>query len=185
MDNHLLELLLKVQNNLFVLKEQKNTLSEFLDLLNIDSSNKTLIEKYFYIFENSLLNIENYIDSLKSEILVLDPTILATVSGNITVNKIKYTFAEIQYSGNDESGRPKRGIEFKQGGNRYVISPNPHLNTRYNTSGGPRDFYNALALNLSYRGDDEHWEKNNWPTKNQDRLNALGERYTLKYDGRA
>ncbi|UOB98899.1 hypothetical protein BTI679_63000 (plasmid) [Bacillus wiedmannii] len=51
MDNHLLELLLKVQNNLFVLKEQKNTLSEFLDLLNIDSSNKTLIEKYFYILK--------------------------------------------------------------------------------------------------------------------------------------
>ncbi|MBG9585532.1 hypothetical protein ABE42_41640 [Bacillus thuringiensis] len=123
-------------------------------------------------------------DSLKNEISVINPAVFATVSGSIKINKINYTFAEVKYSENDASGKPKRGIEFKPGGNRYVISPNPHLNNQYNNS-GQRQFYSALALNISYRGDDEHWEKNNWPTKTQDRITALGQKYTLTYDGKA
>ncbi|MDA1775399.1 hypothetical protein PDJ95_29670 [Bacillus cereus] len=189
MDNHLLDLLSKIQTNLFVLKEQKNTFSEFLNLLNIDSSDQSLIQKYLQVFENSLFNIENHVDVLKNEIAVLDPNIFATVSGSITINNVKYTFAEVQYSGNDESGRPKRGIEFKPGGNRYVISPNPHLNNLYNKN-GQRQFYSALAYGIQTKsindGNTGHsWEKSKWPTINQDRISALGERYTLRYDGRA
>ncbi|MEC2866936.1 hypothetical protein BK767_01875 [Bacillus thuringiensis serovar kyushuensis] len=184
MNNQLLDLLSKTQTNLFVLKEQKNTFSEFIDLLKLDSSDRSLLQKYIHIFENSLFNIENHIDTLKNELSLLDPAIFATVSGSIQINKVKYTFAEVQYSGNDESGKPKRGIEFKSGGNRYVISPNPHLNNRYN-NGGQRDFYNALALKVSDIGDDEKWEKNEWPTKNLTHLSALGQKYDLHYDGRA
>ncbi|MHB0803357.1 hypothetical protein PVK73_28850 [Bacillus thuringiensis] len=187
MNNTLLELLSKIKKEFFGLNHQKRTLDEFINLLDIDPSDRELLKRHLYLFDNSIEHIMNYIHSLNQEILVLDPTIFAAVSGTIIINNKNYTFVEVQYSQSDQYG-PKRGIKFTGGGNEYLIDPNPHENGQYQKNA--RQFYSALAYGIQGKsitdGQNGHpWVQNNWPTVNQDRINALGERYTLQYKGRA
>lgn len=185
MNNQLLKLLSNIQKELFGLNHQKKTLDAFINLVDIDVSDRTLLKRYFSLLDNSLEHIATHIDSLKQEILVLDPDIFAAVSGTIIINNAIYTFVEMQYSQSDEYG-PKRGIKFTRG-NEYLIDPNPHGNGQYQKSAS--QFYSALAYGVQGKsitdGQKGHpWKKNDWPTKKLERINAFGERYTLLYQHR-
>ncbi|MHB0801690.1 hypothetical protein PVK73_19045 [Bacillus thuringiensis] len=187
MNHTLLELISKIKKEFFGLNHQKRTLNEFINLLDIDSSDRELLKRYLYLLDTSVEHIMNYIHSLNQEILALDPTIFVAVSGTIIIHNKNYRFVEVQYSQSDPYGL-KRGIKFTGGGNEYVIAPNPDENGKYKKN--TRQFYNDLAYGIQGKSitdgqNKRPWVQNNWPIMNQDRMNALGERYTLQYKDRA
>lgn len=161
MDNNLLYLISKIQTNLFVLKKQKHLTYEFLELLDINSSERSLLENYFYIFENSLFNIDDDINSLINEILELDPSIFAVVSGKEKINNINYRYEEIRFGGTD------RGLKYTADGYSlstavsYKISPDPHNNSDYNNS--PPRFYASMSDRIERIGTPAKWTPGNWP----------------------
>lgn len=68
MNNKLLPLLSQIEINLFVLQQQKNTVIDFLALLNINAENRSLLQDFFTTFEHSLVNINTHVDVLKNEL---------------------------------------------------------------------------------------------------------------------